>query len=142
MNKDSVAQAAELGLVQNGNRTDIDFRIHRDPVDSTMWIVPAFSGTSVRLYSASPIGDLTSIDYAPVGGYSRNMIQAIPGYGYVFQIVEGQTLRYGALRVTHVGRNYVIFDWSFQTDPGNPELEVRGNLSTSLESGFVVKGAH
>jgi hypothetical protein len=29
---------------------------------------------------------------------------------------------YGAIRVTAVGPNYIIFDWSYQTDPGNPEL--------------------
>jgi len=32
----------------------------------------------------------------------------------VFEIVEGTTLRYGAPRMTHVGRDYLIFDWSFQ----------------------------
>jgi hypothetical protein len=69
------------------------------------------------------------------------MIQAAPGYGYVFQIVEGSTLRYAALRVTHVGRDYLIFDWSLQTDPGNPELVVRANLSTAVETGREVPGA-
>jgi hypothetical protein len=33
-------------------------------------------------------------------------------------------LRFGALRVTHVGQDLLIFDWAFQTDPGNPELLV------------------
>ena len=141
VNQDGVGQASELGLVQDGNRTDIDFRVHRDPTDSSMWIVPVFSGTSVRLYANAPVADLTSIDFAPVGGYSRNMIQAQPGYGYVFQIVEGSTVRYAALRVTHVGRSYIIFDWSFQTDPGNPELLVHGNLPTSEDTGIIVKGA-
>ena len=70
--------------------------------------MPEFSGTSMRLYSASPVGDLTDIDIAPVGGYSRNMFQAVPGYGYVFQIVDGTTtLHYAALRETHVGRDYL-----------------------------------
>jgi hypothetical protein len=32
--------------------------------------------------------------------------------------------RYGALRVTHVGANFLILDWAFQTDPGDPELIV------------------
>jgi len=50
------------------------------------------------------------------------MIQAVPGYGYVFQRNEGGAYHYGALRVTAVSRQYVIFDWSVQTDPGNPEL--------------------
>ncbi len=141
VNQDGVAQPPELGLVQDGNRTDIDFWVYRDPVDSTLWIVPEFSGTSMRLYSSAPVADLTDIDFAPVGGYSRNMIQAVPGYGYVFQLVDGSTLRYAALRVTHVGRNYLIFDWSLQTDLGNPELVVHADLPTSMETGVEVAGA-
>jgi hypothetical protein len=138
LNGDSRAQSAELGLVQDGDRTDIDFWVYRDPTDSTLWLVPEFTGTQIRLYSTSPLDDLTSIDFAPVSGYSRNMIQAQPGYGYVFQIVEGSTLRYGALRVSHVGRDYVIFDWSFQTDQGNPELQIRAGQSTAMATGTGV----
>ena len=141
VNQDGVAQPTELGLIQDGSRTDIDFWVYRDPTDSTLWLVPEFSGTRLRLYASTPIGDLTDIDFAPAGGYSRNMIQAAPGFGYVFEIVEGNTLRYGALRVTHVGRDYLIFDWSLQTDPGNPELVIRGNLPTSLETGMEIPGA-
>jgi len=138
LNNDGVTQAAELGLVVDGNRTDIDFWVYRDPTDSSLWIVPEFSGTRLRLYSTQPLADLTSIDVAPVGGYSRNMIEAQPGYGYVFEIVEGSILRYGALRVTHVGRDYLIFDWSFQTDIGNPQLIRHGNVATVTKSGFEV----
>jgi hypothetical protein len=32
--------------------------------------------------------------------------------------------RYGAVRVSHVGTDFLILDWSYQTDPGNPELTV------------------
>lgn len=141
LNQDGIGQASELGLVQDGNRTDIDFWVYRDPVDSTLWIVPEYSGTTLRLYSTTPVADLTDIDFAPASGYSRNMIQAAPGYGYVFQMVEGQTLRYGALRITHVGRSYLIFDWSLQTDPGNPELVVHGSLPAAVETGVTVSGA-
>jgi hypothetical protein len=35
--------------------------------------------------------------------------------------------RYGALRVTHVGQTFLIMDWAFQTDPGNPELKAAGH---------------
>jgi len=70
------------------------------------------------------VADLTSIDYAPETGYSRNMLQAAAGYGYVFQRLENGQYHYAGLRVTHVGRQYVIFDFSVQTDPGNPELVV------------------
>ena len=140
-NGDGLAQTSELGLVVDGHGSSVDFWVHRDPTDSTLWLVPGFSGTSMQLYGTSPIADLTSIDFAPASGYSRNMIQAVPGYGYVFQIIEGSTLRYGALRITHVGRDYLIFDWSFQTDIGNPELLMRAGLTTSLPTGSVVPGS-
>src|SRR5256885_11532601 len=82
----------------NGNRTDIDFWIFRGTADS-MWIVPEFTGTSMQYYSGAPVSDLTSIDFAPATGYSRNMFLALPGYGYVFQIIEGPSaLHYPALR--------------------------------------------
>ncbi len=141
LNGDGLAQAAELGRIQDGNLTSIDFWVHRDATDSTLWIVPKFAGTRMQLYSASPVADLTSIDFAPASGYSTDMIQAVPGYAYVFEIVEGTTLRYGALRVTHVGRDYMIFDWSFQTDVGNPELHIRAGQSTALATGRVVSGS-
>jgi hypothetical protein len=141
VNTDGSAQSSELGLIQNGNLTSIDFWVHRDPTDSTLWLVPEFSGTQIRLYSTSPVADLTSIDFAPATGYTRNMIQAVPGYAYVFQIVEGTTLRYGALRVTHVGRDYLIFDWSFQTDQGNPELQIRAGQSVAMPTGTGVPGS-
>src|SRR5258705_9992860 len=141
VNGDGRAQSAELGLVQDGDRTDIDFWVYRDPTDSSMWLLPQVTGPEMRLYSTAPLDDLTSIDFAPVSGYSRNMIQAQPGYGYVFQIVEGSTLRYGALRVSHVGRDYVIFDWSFQTDQGNPERQIRAGQSTAMPTGTGVSGS-
>jgi hypothetical protein len=141
VNADGRAQSSELGLIQNGNLTSIDFWVHRDPTDSTLWLVPEFSGTRMQLYSTTPVADLTSIDFAPASGYSRNMFQAVPGYAYVFEIVEGSTVRYGALRMTHVGRDYLIFDWSFQTDPGNPELQIRAGQSTAMATGTGVSSS-
>ena len=124
VNGNNYGDPGELGLVQDGNRTDIDFWLYVQPSDSTLWLVPEFTGTSVQLYQNSPVADLTSIDFAPATGYTRNMIQAVPGYGYVFEIVDNGQIHYGALRVTAVSHQYVIFDWSVQTDPGNPELVV------------------
>src|SRR2546423_1557727 len=141
VNADGRAQTSELGLVVNGSRTDIDFWVYRDPADSTLWLVPQFTGTQMRLFSTTPPAGLTSIDFVPLSGYSRNIIHALPGHGDVFGIVDGSTLRYGALRVTHVGRDYLIFDWSYQTDPGNAELVVRAGLETSLPAGFPVTGS-
>ncbi|PYO44151.1 MAG: hypothetical protein DMD33_04705 [Gemmatimonadetes bacterium] len=122
LNGNGYGDPGELGLVQDGTRTDIDFSIYLQPSDSSLWIAPKFAGDSMQLYSTSPVADLTSIDFAPATGYTRDTIEAVPGYGYVFQRLEGGQYHYAALRVTAVSRQYVIFDWSVQTDPGNPEL--------------------
>jgi len=138
VNGDGRGQVSELGLVESGSATDVDFRITRGTAD-TMWIEPVFSGTRIGIYGQ--VADLTNIDSALATGYTRNAIQAVPTYGYVFEIVEGSTVRYGALRMTHVGRDYVIFDWSFQTDPGNPELQIRAGQSTAMATGTGVSGS-
>ena len=141
VNADGRGQPGELGLVQGGALTSIDFKVQRDSADASLWLVPVFSGTRVRLYDTAPIADLTDIDLAPISGYLRDPIEAVTGFGYVFQIDESVTRRYGALRVTHVGRDYVIFDWSLQTDPGNPELIRMGGQSAALVTGSAVPGA-
>ena len=135
-NSDSTGQANELGLIEPGNAADIDLVIHRNNADSSLWIVPVFAGTTLRPYGWVP--DLTSIDFAPLNGYTSDSLLAQVGYGYVVQMREGTDLHYGALRVTHVGRQYVILDWSLQTDHGNPELAVRGGLLTAKPSGSLV----
>jgi hypothetical protein len=140
-NGDGIGQPNELGLIQDGSGADIDFVVDRNASDSTLWIVPVFSGTSVRLYGSAPVADLTSIDFAPDGGYARGALLARPGYGYVFEIVDGTALHYAGLRVTHVGRQYLIFDFSVQTDPGNPELLVMsGGVNAGL-TGSQVPGS-
>jgi hypothetical protein len=138
LNGNGYGDPGELGLVQDGNGTTIDFWVYVQPSDSTLWLVPEFAGDSMRLYQSSPVADLTSIDFAPATGYGRAMIQAVPGYGYVFQRNEGGAYHYGALRVTAVSRQYVIFDWSVQTDPGNPELIV---LKQPAPTGTRVTGS-
>lgn len=125
LNGDGVAARTELGLRTSGNRTDIDFWVYRALPD-TLFFVPERAGTTIALYDDVPVEDLTSIDIAPSGSaFSRGAIQIVPGYGYVFQMAgNDQYARYGAIRVTHVSKDYFIFDWSYQTDPGNPELVV------------------
>ncbi|MDO8666626.1 MAG: hypothetical protein Q7J79_08445 [Gemmatimonadales bacterium] len=121
-NGNGLAEPGELG--RTGSRTDLtnDFYLTLDP-SGAIFIVPLRTGTQITIYGNAPIADLTSIDIAPAVGYTRNAVQASPMYGYVFQMTAGDPFaRYGAIRVTAVGTDYVIFDWSYQTDPGNPEL--------------------
>jgi hypothetical protein len=42
--------------------------------------------------------------------------------------------------VTHASRQYVIFDFSVQTDPGNPELVVMGGGLVANVTGSQVTG--
>jgi hypothetical protein len=87
---------------------------------SAICSTPVRAGTGGILRRDRPVEDLTGIDFAEDRDYRTSGILAIPGYGYVFEMDGGDGfLRYGALRVTHVGQTFIIVDWAFQTDPGN-----------------------
>jgi hypothetical protein len=132
---DGQVEDGELGRIRDGAATDIDFFVDRDGSGS-LFFNPVRSGTGVELYSSLPVEDLTSVDFAPciAGGtpgqcvsYTTSPLEASPGSGYVFETDGGDGfIRYGAVRVTHVGRTFLILDWAFQTDRGNPELLVQG----------------
>ncbi len=119
---DGAADASEIGLVLAGSSSQGDFTVERD-ASGALFLTPLRTGTGVALYGSAPVADLTSIDFAPDISYGRTGIEALPGWGYVFETDGGDGfLRFGAVRVTHVGQSFLILDWSFQTDPGNPEL--------------------
>jgi hypothetical protein len=133
LNGDLRTQDNELGFVRSGSATNIDFSVEADGAGA-LFLTPVRSGTGVEFYSDVPVEDLTSVDLAPCLpapspqnclAYSSTPIEASPGFGYAFEMDGGDGfLRFGALRVTHVGQTFLIFDWAFQTDPGNPELLV------------------
>ncbi|MFQ5551736.1 MAG: hypothetical protein ACE5FJ_10920, partial [Gemmatimonadales bacterium] len=130
-NGDGLVGGLELGIVTSGMRSDVDIRFFMDP-NGDVFIEPIRTGVEVGLYSSARVADLTSIDIAPEAGFDVTPIQAVTGFGYVVQIAEADGFfRYGAIHMTHVGTDYVIFDWSYQTDPGNPELSVHGGQTFS-----------
>ena len=53
--------------------------------------------------------------------------------------VVGGFARFGGVRVTHVGQDFMIFDWSYQVDPGNPELSIHGGQPVTNLEGITVK---
>lgn len=138
LNGDQQVQDNELGLVRAGSSSGIDFSVERD-VDGFLFLNPVRAGTGVEFYDDVPVGDLTSVDLAPctpdssVDGcapYTSAPIEASPGFGYVFETDGGDGfVRFGAVRVTHVGQTFLILDWAFQTDPGNPQLLVAKKTS-------------
>ncbi len=127
LNDDGSTQPGELGLVRSAESPGIDFFVDRDG-NGDLFLTPVRAGTGVEFYDESdPVEDLTSIDFAADLDYRTTGIEALPGFGYVFETDGGDGfVRYGAVRVQHVGTTFLIMDWAFQTDPGNPELLVRG----------------
>jgi len=125
LNGDGQVQNNELGLVRAGTAPNIDFAVDQD-IHGDLFLTPVRAGTGVEYYDdTKPVEDLTSIDFAADRTYRTTGILAIPGYGYVFEMSETDGFkRYGAVRVTHVGQTFLILDWAYQTDPGNPELIV------------------
>jgi hypothetical protein len=123
-NHDGLAQPGEVGVVTSASSGQADFVVNRDAAGK-LNLVAARAGTGLQVYGAMPVDDLTSIDYAPAGGYVGTPLEALPGWGYVAEMAGPDGFaRYGAVRVSHVGTDFLILDWSYQTDPGNPELIV------------------
>lgn len=121
-NNDGQAGPLELGIITTGSSPLIDFTIGVDN-SGNLQLAPVRANTQVQQIGTTPISDLTDIDIAPASGYAHAPLLAKPGFGYVFQMNEGDGFfRYGAVRVVALGTNYVVFDWAYQTDPGNPEL--------------------
>ncbi len=114
-----VPATGQFGSVLPSTRADADFVVDR-AADGTLSLLPVRAGT--RIASYGPVADLTGIDVAPASGFGLAGVRVFPGMGYVFETRLTDGLHYGAIRVTMVGSDYVIFDWSYQTDPGNPEL--------------------
>jgi hypothetical protein len=138
LNGDLLVQPNELGLLGSGSAPDLDFVVERNGLGGLRFR-PVRAGTGVEFYGSAPVGDLTDIDWAPNQAYSPAPIDALVGWGYVFEMSGGDGFaRYGALRVTHVGQDFLILDWAFQTDPGNPELVRGGGVRTAPPSGVTV----
>jgi hypothetical protein len=110
---------SQFGIVTSGTRTDLDFNVDRHG-DGSLWLRPVRAGTGVTLWG--PVGDLTEIDFAPNVAYSTSEIQAVVGNGYVFETTQTDGVHFGGVRVTAAGAGYIIVDWSYQSDFGNPEL--------------------
>lgn len=112
---------SELGWVMSG-AGDVDLTVQRD-VAGRFFLVPQRTGTEIIRYGQAPVGSLQEIDVAPLSGFGRSGLEATPGWGYVVQMTGPDGFkRYGALRVVFAGSGYLLLDWAFQSDPGNPEL--------------------
>jgi len=111
----------KLGVVGASARTDLDFTIERH-ADGSLWFAPARAGVTMALYSTKPVVELTSIDRAPATGLAGVTIEALPGYAYVFRVMKADGVHFAAIRVAFTTPDYIVFDWAYQSAPGNAEL--------------------
>jgi hypothetical protein len=89
--------------------------------DGALWFRAARAESRVMQYGLSPVSELTSVDRAPLTGYG-DAARVAAGYGYVVRIQYADGLRYAAIRVVHVGADYIVFDFAFQNQSGSGEL--------------------
>jgi len=113
--------AGLVGVVSDGRRSDLDFRVERHS-DGSLWFRPIRSSERLQVFGNAPIPDLTWLDRAPPSGYAFIEAEAVAGYAYVFAIPQVDGVHYGAMRVAYTGRDYVVVDWSYQSAPNNAEL--------------------
>jgi hypothetical protein len=110
-----------VGAVGAASRGDLDLKVERH-TDGTLWLTPGRASVTSTLFAATPVADLTSVDRAPTTGFANASLQAVPGLAYVFRVDKSDGVHFGAVRVVFVTTDYVIFDWSYQSGVGNPEL--------------------
>jgi hypothetical protein len=124
VNTNGLVEDAELGAVGGATDLTADVVVERGG-GGALQLRLVRAGTTAQQYGPGPIADLTSIDVAPVAGYSTATLVVQPSFGYVFQmsgLAADGFLRFGGMRVTHVGQTFLLMDWSFQGDRGNPQL--------------------
>lgn len=118
--------------VMDGRDADRHFRI--EFYDARYWFVPG-PGSSInrasRKTSALKCGpgadsDCVSWETAPTSSYTTEETTLESGYTYMFRVPgDDGKMRYGAVRPTNTSScpdYFVIFDWAYQTQAGNPAL--------------------
>ena len=113
--------STRIGVVTDGSRTDVDFRIERH-TDGSLWFRPVRTTGRLLVYGNVPLPALSSLDRAPSTGYTFAQAEVVPGYVYAFSTVQPDGVHYGAVRVAFAGATYVVIDWAYQSAPNNIEL--------------------
>jgi hypothetical protein len=94
---------------------------------------------STDIQDAGYATTLDAVDFAPAAGWSpTGAVEAIVGHCYV---VWTRDNHFAKLRVTSATAGSVIFDWAYQTDPGNGELRARraGHGSANARQAVVTQ---
>lgn len=124
--------------IVDGNAGGWDFRLRSD---GTQWWLE--TGTSAAVYDnggfvttalkCGPAADFdcTDVSVAPTTNYATGLFELFPQTTYVVRVNDTDGFHYGAIRVEFLGFDQsdaiMIFDWSFQLQPGNVNLVSPGS---------------
>ena len=131
------SESDQLDPVVPGGSLTRHFRLETDA--SGGWLVPGPSaevfreGVFTTELKCGVAADAQCADWttAPLSGYSPVDIAVEPEFTYMWRVVDGDgVVRYGAVRATLLGTDqtgaaFMIFDWAYQLQGGNPQLVVR-----------------
>ncbi len=131
---DAAASPVEAGFdLSRGVAVDSD----DERADFYYWVDPASPHHAYLIAGSEAFGeddptavqdmgwtaDFDEIGYAPDAAWSPSgVVEAIEDHTYVLHTRDGH---YAKVRLLTVEREYVSFEWAYQLDPGNRELEVR-----------------
>jgi hypothetical protein len=83
-----------------------------------------------NIQDAGYTANLDAVNYAPAGGWSpTGSVEVIPTHSYVVWTADNHFAKF---RVTNANNAFVVFDWAYQTDPGNGELRARPARNPAL----------
>ncbi|HEX6912035.1 MAG TPA: hypothetical protein VF142_16655 [Longimicrobium sp.] len=120
-----------------GGSASAHFRLESDatgyrivPLNGTQ--VTEFGFTTAIVCGPGSDAGCTAARTAPTSGYSTAPLYIDPEFSYVFRVTgnDGQP-HYAVVRVAMLGtdqdgNDLAIFDWAYQLQPNEPQLEVRG----------------
>ena len=128
----------DLDPLVDGDDASQHFRLEVDA--SGWWLVPGagteihaqgFETTALKCGVAADAG-FASLDIAPTGGYTTADVSAFDQTTYPMRVVgdDGQ-VHYGVIRIQLLGvdqnnAGIMIFDWAYQLQAGNANLEPAG----------------
>jgi hypothetical protein len=105
------------------NASSCDFYYGYDDMDEAHYLYIGRPGGLIQDFGYTQ--SLDEITYAPDDGWSSiGIVEAIVGHTYIIWTWDNH---FAKIRLTSINTDYVIFDWAYQVDPGNPELIITKN---------------
>jgi len=120
---------ADLGPIPFDKRyTDIYFG-----VDTEVSVPYIYSDTDVQIQDLGYTDSMDEVDVSPTKGFTTLFVEAIVGHTYAFLTPDGHyaKIRITDMKIDWVGNKvkdaWMVFDWAYQLQVGNPDLAPKKN---------------